>query len=423
MQGMNEIVGVVYYVLGCCYESETSRTGLDAITDPTCTVSRVERNEQIEADAYHLTSTLLTSLVDIFTPSLDDDETGIAGRINEITMLVEMHDPILAEHFRELQIEGQFYCMRWVTTLLSREFHLPDTVRLWDSMFSSVSRDNFLKYTCATMVILIRDQVRASERGRRGGSEGGKSRSRGADSAAPFVHAPPLCSHICVAPLFTHLCGPFVHARLWLTRVGQLLESDFAGCLSILQNYPNVDVDMLIASTKALYVFENTVQQLMREQDFRLTKAMVNTDPGRHVIMAFGFRGGVVTDDLVESLRETGAVLKGGAVHAAKDVGEGAKSIWNWGKKAVKELQEKSAQAAEVRKGKERERMARETMEQMRIKNAEATLRSKQQEAFIRQQKEIAEQDLNSILNSNNGGEESGEVIAEEKGGGGAAGE
>jgi hypothetical protein len=167
VQGMNEIAGVVFYTLAAGEEE----TGLDAVcrlepgppaaADPSDPPPRppLSRAQAAEADAYFLTSSLLSSMVDVFTPSLDDDETGIAGRISAVMSLVRLHDPSLADHLASLQVEGQFFLMRWITTLLSREFHLPDVVRLWDSLLASVNRDNFLRYACATMVFTVREEL------------------------------------------------------------------------------------------------------------------------------------------------------------------------------------------------------------------------------------------------------------------------
>jgi hypothetical protein len=40
-----------------------------------------------------------------------------------------------------------------MTTLLSREFDLLDTIRLWDSLLADESRDEFVTYICCAMVL------------------------------------------------------------------------------------------------------------------------------------------------------------------------------------------------------------------------------------------------------------------------------
>jgi hypothetical protein len=160
-------------------------------------------------------------------------------------------------------------------------------------------------------------------------------------------------------------------------------------------------VDQLIASTKALYSFETAVTQVVSAKGCRVTTAMVEASAylSPSVIIAFGFRGGVVTPDLVDALKETSGLIKSGAASAAKDVGVMGKSVWAWGKQAMADLGEKSERAAEVRRAKERERLARQTMEQMRRSNAEKADRARQQQEFLAQQREVLDEQLQDQIN------------------------
>ena len=56
-------------------------------------------------------------------------------------------------------ISPSFYAIRWLTTLLSREFNLADTIRMWDSLWSDTDRHSFLSYLCCAMIIAIRDDI------------------------------------------------------------------------------------------------------------------------------------------------------------------------------------------------------------------------------------------------------------------------
>ena len=64
-------------------------------------------------------------------------------------------------YLEELQLDPTFYSLRWITTLLSREFALPDTLRLWDSLFAAPLQDRtrWVDYFCVTMCISIRDSL------------------------------------------------------------------------------------------------------------------------------------------------------------------------------------------------------------------------------------------------------------------------
>jgi len=73
--------------------------------------------------------------------------------------LLHRHDPTLHSYLSARSIEPTFYSIRWLTTLLSREFHLPDTIRLWDSLFACTHHANFLRYVCVTMMMAVREEI------------------------------------------------------------------------------------------------------------------------------------------------------------------------------------------------------------------------------------------------------------------------
>ena len=52
---------------------------------------------------------------------------------------------------------------RWLTLMLSQEFPLPEVLRIWDSLLADESRSNFLIDVCAAMVILVREQILTNE--------------------------------------------------------------------------------------------------------------------------------------------------------------------------------------------------------------------------------------------------------------------
>ncbi|CAF4370939.1 unnamed protein product, partial [Adineta steineri] len=58
------------------------------------------------------------------------------------------------------KLKPEFFAFRWLTLLLSQEFHLPDVLRIWDSFFADQDQNfQFLLYFCCAMVTLQRDQI------------------------------------------------------------------------------------------------------------------------------------------------------------------------------------------------------------------------------------------------------------------------
>ncbi|CAM9757209.1 unnamed protein product, partial [Phaeothamnion confervicola] len=165
VQGMNEVCGTIYVVFA--------------------TDQAAEWAEHAEADAFFAFTTVMTDVRDLFVESLDRSDTGLQGRLRSLTVMLDKHDPELSAHLRYHQVDPHLYALRWFTTLLSREFELPDTVRLWDALFADhpVDRTALTVFLCVSMLL---------------------------------------------------------HQRL------RLLHSDFPGIIKLLQNYPVTDVAALL---------------------------------------------------------------------------------------------------------------------------------------------------------------------------------
>lgn len=62
-----------------------------------------------------------------------------------------------------LALDPRYFALRWFTTLLSREFDLPDTIRLWDSLFASQNRSTFLVFVFVTLLLAQREALLAGD--------------------------------------------------------------------------------------------------------------------------------------------------------------------------------------------------------------------------------------------------------------------
>lgn len=223
---MNEIVGTLYYVLANDFNEVWA--------------------DHAEADTYILFNVIMSEMRDIFVADMDLADTGLGGRIENLQNLLHLHDPQVRGHLVDMGIDASFYAVRWLTTLLSREFLLPDTIRLWDSMFASTHKENFLRYVCVTMVLKIRDQ---------------------------------------------------------------LLVADFATSLQLLQKYPTCSMDDLLDCSRALWIYESQITMACLKGGLTLHQALQAIPPPEKVVMAFGLRGGVALTNR-EQLQQAGAAMK-----------------------------------------------------------------------------------------------------------------
>ncbi|GAB0099868.1 TBC1 domain family member 13 [Sergentomyia squamirostris] len=139
VQGMNEIIGPIYYV---------------AASNPD-----TEFREHAEADCFFIFTALMGEIRDFFIKTLDESEGGIKAMMNKLTKLLEVKDVEVWQRLREQELFPQYYAFRWLTLLLSQEFPLPDVVRIWDSVLADRNRFEFLIYICCAMIILLREQI------------------------------------------------------------------------------------------------------------------------------------------------------------------------------------------------------------------------------------------------------------------------
>ncbi|CAG0883784.1 unnamed protein product [Cyprideis torosa] len=139
VQGMNEIIGPIYYTLA---------------TDPD-----VAWREHAESDTFFCFTQLMSEIRDFFIKSLDRTSVGILGLIHRLDTLLKNTDMALWSRLNEQELKPQFYSFRWLTLLLSQEFSLPDVIRIWDSLFADEARFQFLIDVCLAMLILVKEQL------------------------------------------------------------------------------------------------------------------------------------------------------------------------------------------------------------------------------------------------------------------------
>lgn len=139
VQGMNEIIGPIYYVFA---------------SDP-----NNEWKEHAEADCFFCFTNLMSDIRDFFIKTLDEAESGINGMMIRFMNKIKSVDSKIHSRLVEQDIKPQYFSFRWLTLMLSQEFALPDVLRIWDSLLSDETRSDFLIDVCTAMVLVIRDDI------------------------------------------------------------------------------------------------------------------------------------------------------------------------------------------------------------------------------------------------------------------------
>ncbi|XP_017042650.1 TBC1 domain family member 13 isoform X1 [Drosophila ficusphila] len=169
VQGMNEIVGPIYYVMA---------------SDPD-----LSYRAHAEADCFFCFTALMSEIRDFFIKTLDDAEGGIKFMMARLSNMLKSKDLNIYELLKSQELHPQYYSFRWLTLLLSQEFPLPDVLRIWDSVFADEQRFDFLIKICCSMILIQREAI---------------------------------------------------------------LENDFASNVKLLQNYPPIDINVVITHARSL---------------------------------------------------------------------------------------------------------------------------------------------------------------------------
>jgi len=139
VQGMNEIIGPIYYTLA---------------TDP-----NLQWREFAEPDTFHLFTNLMGEIRDFFIRTLDNSSSGIQRMMMELMERVKVRDNPVYEKLISQEIHPQYFCFRWITLMLSQEFQLPEVLRIWDSLLADDNRFDFLIDVSSAMIIHLRSEL------------------------------------------------------------------------------------------------------------------------------------------------------------------------------------------------------------------------------------------------------------------------
>jgi len=139
VQGMNEIIGPIYYVLAS--DSET------------------EWRDHAEADCFFCFTNLMSDIRDFFIKTLDDSSTGIQAMMVRLKTRIGQVDPEVEKQLSKQGIKMQYFAFRWLSLMLSQEFSLPDVLTLWDALLTDESRTSLLISICCSMISLTRDSI------------------------------------------------------------------------------------------------------------------------------------------------------------------------------------------------------------------------------------------------------------------------
>ena len=138
IQGMNEILAVIYYT----FENDDNPFMLN----------------YSESDSYYTFEILLEEIKQVFI--MDDinfSQLFVVIEIKFIKNILQKLDKDLFNHFENENVSLETFLMRWLLVLFAQEFQLDTTINFWDRMFTQKNKINFLCYVSVSLLIYNRN--------------------------------------------------------------------------------------------------------------------------------------------------------------------------------------------------------------------------------------------------------------------------
>jgi hypothetical protein len=139
VQGMNEIIGPIYYVLASDRAAEWKGYA--------------------EADCFFCFTNLMADIRDFFIKTLDDSPTGIREMMLRLDSRLHVSDPPVHALLDAQGIKMQYFAFRWISLMLSQEFPLPEVLTIWDALLTDDSRCDLLIEVCLSMIKQVREDL------------------------------------------------------------------------------------------------------------------------------------------------------------------------------------------------------------------------------------------------------------------------
>ena len=141
VQGMNEILAVIYY----CFWKDNDPDMFD--------------QQQVESDVFMCFSNLMAEVGDGFMISFDSEQGGLFEKCKRIDSILKRADFTVWNKLKELNCDTKFFAIRWVMVLLCQDLEMPDCIRIWDTLLADERRFEFLEYISASIVLRHRTLI------------------------------------------------------------------------------------------------------------------------------------------------------------------------------------------------------------------------------------------------------------------------
>ena len=155
-----DVMARILFIYGLCHPEVKYVQGMNEILAPIFYCFSNDKNESclkhLEADSYITFENFMENIKDIFIKKLDNTDKGITTRLKKLNTLIKMLDYRINDQLLKYKIEMEFFAFRWLTLFFTQDFEMPDILRLWDSI---LSEDDIFDFMNMIMLALIRNKT------------------------------------------------------------------------------------------------------------------------------------------------------------------------------------------------------------------------------------------------------------------------
>ena len=133
IQGMNEIIAIIFYIFSKD-DNEFCK-------------------EYSESDSYYTFEILMEQIKEIFQmDDLNYSELFLTLQIKEIKKILKKMEPDLFNYFKKIGLEIDNFVMRWILVLFAHEFKIDKAVNFWDRLFTQQDKMKFICYISVAII-------------------------------------------------------------------------------------------------------------------------------------------------------------------------------------------------------------------------------------------------------------------------------
>ena len=144
VQGMNEIVAIIYYIY------------------------TLDENPYIknfvESDTYYSFELLIEEIKPIFFMSnINYSQLFISLQIKQINDILLNAEPDLLKYFEKKDLKLDIFLMRWLLVLFAQEFSLQTSISFWDRLFTQKNKMKFVCFISSAILIINKNKLMKME--------------------------------------------------------------------------------------------------------------------------------------------------------------------------------------------------------------------------------------------------------------------